>query len=399
MAHHISTCTQPVFTRNKFTGDLISVPCGRCDGCLNTRAFRWSKRLEQEMLCHPYVFFVTLTYDDEHLPSYLYVDGELISNRQNDDTGRCQPIQLETLYQRLGSYGKDIRYVENRLDHPLGLPHGSVEDLQKFFKRLNRYLNYHVTQSYKNFIYFFVCEYGPTTLRPHYHGLIFFKSKGFADDFSHVLSETWTLGNCFGEPVKYEAASSNYVAQYLNCFARLPKVYTQFSEIRPFFLCSRKTIIGADVPLASDLQEIFFKASPRRSVPSFRSHSFLDVPLLPALENRLFPKLPRYYCLSDNDRITLYGLYEVSNCRNYKEFQIWCQYQVQRVYPQTWQKNIIYHLLMCITYGGNFRAQRSINALYRLYCLTRRVSFNAASFGISVRDYACHILRSQYRNI
>ena len=48
---------------------------------------------------------------------------------------------------------------------------------------------------------------------------------------------------------------------------------------------------------------------------------------------------------------------------------------------------------MCLTYGGNFNLPKSRSALYRFYCISRRVALNAASFGISVRSYACNILR------
>lgn len=356
------------------------------------------------MLCHPYTFLVTLTYDDEHLPSYRYDwEDSIVSNRQNDDTGRFQPILCDELRQVLGSNTKEFEYVERRLDHPLGLPHGSVEDLQKFFKRLNRYLNYHVTKSYKNFLYWFVCELGPTTFRPHYHGLIFFESKEFADRFSEILAHCWTFGNIDCSPVISQSASANYVAQYLNCFANLPQVYKKFREFKPFFLCSRKTIIGSDVPLDEDLQEIFFAASPRRSIPEWRSHRYLDVPLLPSIENRLFPKIARFSGVSDIDRITLYGLYERANCKDFGEFQIWCKHYVSKAYPRTWEKNVIYRYIMSITYDGQFNNRKAINSLYRYYCIIRRCAKNAASFGVSLSFYASRILeywnRKEYYNL
>ena len=55
------------------------VPCGKCEACRNRKAFAWSKRLELEEHCWKYTAFVTLTYDDDHLPQMelmndIYVD-------------------------------------------------------------------------------------------------------------------------------------------------------------------------------------------------------------------------------------------------------------------------------------------------------------------------------------
>lgn len=397
MTKHISTCSNPQIVRNKFTNELVTVACGRCDGCQNLHAYRWKLRLEQEMTCHPYCFFLTLKYSDDNIPRYTMSDyydcNEIVSNREDIEHDRCMPITFDELYKQLGSTGREIDYVQSRLSHPLGLPHGNVADLQKFFKRLNRHIYYHYTNAYKNFIYWIVCEYGPTTFRPHYHALLYIDNKQVADNIENILAQTWTLGSWSCSSVNSQCAASSYVAQYLNCFSNLPKIYTKFRSLRPFFLCSRKTIIGSNIALAEDLQQIFFGASPRRSVPDWRSHRYLDVPLLPSIEDRLFPRLARYSSLSDIDRVTLYGIHEKSNTNNFEKFETWCKYQTTRVYPQDWQKSVIYSYVMCLTYGGRFDLPKSKSALYRFYCIVRRVSKNAASFGISVREYALNILR------
>lgn len=49
-------------------GSSFSVPCGRCVGCRLDRSKDWAVRCMHEAQCHPINSFLTLTYDDKHLP-------------------------------------------------------------------------------------------------------------------------------------------------------------------------------------------------------------------------------------------------------------------------------------------------------------------------------------------
>lgn len=48
--------------------DVQALPCGRCIGCRLERSRQWATRLMHEAQMHPSASFVTLTYDDPHLP-------------------------------------------------------------------------------------------------------------------------------------------------------------------------------------------------------------------------------------------------------------------------------------------------------------------------------------------
>lgn len=388
---HLCGCHHPILVANPFSGEKIQVPCGKCEACRLSRAYKWVSRLQDEMLCHKYVFFVTLTYDDDNLPRYyLDDDGEcLVSTKYDANTGANPPIMVEDLRNSYLSK-RDWNYVIQRLDHKLGLPHGSVDDLQKFFKRFNRYCNYHVTKTYKNFLYWFVCEIGPTTHRPHYHGLFFFDSDELARRFDEVLSASWSLGRRDAAQVVSEYGSANYVAQYLNCFANLPEVYQKIRSLRPFFLCSRKTVIGSLQRMDEEVQELFNRASPRRGVPDWRSHVYVDVPLLPALENRLFPKIARYSFLSRSDRTLLYGLYERAHCKDFEGFKAYCKSQILNA-PSRMCDNMLEKYLRCITYDLPLSSPKASSALYRFYCITRRVCKQAAEFGVTLPYYVSKI--------
>jgi hypothetical protein len=93
----------------------IQLPCGKCIGCRLEYSRQWAMRCMHEVSLHDKNCFITLTYDDEHLPK------------------------------------------NKSLIH---------EDFQYFMKRLRK--------KYGNGIRFFQCgEYGEVNGRPHYHAILF----------------------------------------------------------------------------------------------------------------------------------------------------------------------------------------------------------------------------------
>ncbi|AXH78180.1 MAG: replication initiator protein [Microviridae sp.] len=142
----------------------IKLPCGQCIGCRISKRDAWAFRCYAESKFHAENSFVTLTYDDENLPS---------------DCG--------------------LHYSH----------------IQLFHKRLRQRLG-----SFR----FFVCgEYGDDTKRPHYHGLYFGLS--FPDAVkcnslysqsdiytSEILSKLWGKGFCSIGAVTFESA--RYCAVY-----------------------------------------------------------------------------------------------------------------------------------------------------------------------------------------
>lgn len=106
--------------------DLVSrgwyaqlVPCGKCSSCLSDKARDWSNRCLMELQSSKCAVFVTLTYNDFHLP--------------------------------FGDSGPTLR----------------VEDCQKFMKRLRKHF------SEKRIRFLLSGEYGSKTQRPHYHAILF----------------------------------------------------------------------------------------------------------------------------------------------------------------------------------------------------------------------------------
>lgn len=139
------------------------IPCGGCIGCRLDRARAWSLRMSHEQKMHRDNSFVTLTYDDKHLP----------------EAGNLVP------------------------DH-----------VRLFIKTLRK----------KRKLRFYACgEYGETTLRPHYHAILF--GCDFADKRriggtgdkplfeSAELTRLWGRGHCTTAAVTPQSCA--YVARYV----------------------------------------------------------------------------------------------------------------------------------------------------------------------------------------
>lgn len=58
----------------------IKLPCGQCLGCRLDYSREWAVRCTHESLLHKENSFITLTYDDEHLPE----DGGLVKKHWQD---------------------------------------------------------------------------------------------------------------------------------------------------------------------------------------------------------------------------------------------------------------------------------------------------------------------------
>lgn len=145
----------------------MQLPCGQCIGCRLERSRQWAVRIMHEASMHEVSSFVTLTYDDKHLPDH-------------------------------GS----LRY----------------RDFQLFMKRLRKKLG-------KGKVRFFMCgEYGEEKRRPHYHVCLFGAAflgdrylwrrtpAGFDLYRSPFLETVWTSGGCEIGDLTFESAA--YVARY-----------------------------------------------------------------------------------------------------------------------------------------------------------------------------------------
>lgn len=144
----------------------VEVPCGRCIGCRLERSRQWAIRCMHEASLHDENCFLTLTYDEAHLPS----DGGL-----------------------------------------------RKRDMVLFNKRLRKHFKG------RKIRYFQCGEYGDENKRPHYHSIVFgldpadkvlySETNGNRLFVSETLNRIWGMGEVWIGAVTFESAA--YVARYV----------------------------------------------------------------------------------------------------------------------------------------------------------------------------------------
>lgn len=198
------------WVRKQNPGSIL-VPCGRCIGCRLEYSRSWADRMMLELETAGKAVFITLTYNNEHVPIAML--GE-------DDV----PVSF-TLWKK---------------------------DFQDFMKRLRRHFDPVKLRFYAS------GEYGENTFRPHYHAIIF----GIGlDDFndlipkgknelgqiyyiSKTLEDIWSNG--FGMICDVSWNTCAYVSRYVTkkVYGFDGKAFEFLNVVPEFSLMSRKPGIG-----------------------------------------------------------------------------------------------------------------------------------------------------------
>lgn len=210
------------YRRYLLSDGAVEVPCGNCAACRLDYSRKWANRCYLESLCHKTTYFITLTYDDEHL-----VFG---------DKG-------------LGTLEKDA--------------------LSDFMRKVRDYYGHDLN------IRFFGCgEYGDETLRPHYHLILFgapiidldynmpdmskpllesgrypifrrTNSNGDYVYFSQVIFNCWKKGKIEVEDATWNTMA--YVSRYImkKQKGRSKEIYNRLGILPPYLRMSNRPGIGA----------------------------------------------------------------------------------------------------------------------------------------------------------
>ena len=120
MSNYVSL--NKMFAENKVEriDKMVQVPCGCCRECLGDNSKQWAFRILKEAAQYENNYFITITYNDENLPSDRMLQKDFFT---------------------------------------------------KFNKKLKTYLKRNGLKS--DFRFYGVGEYGSTTARPHYHCIYF----------------------------------------------------------------------------------------------------------------------------------------------------------------------------------------------------------------------------------
>lgn len=257
-------CSRPINVFRRELGKAFLVPCQKCPECLQRKRQGYILRAESEMSAFKHCYFITLSYNDEHLPYQSY------SRRKSG-----LPLEpIETGESVLCPY-----------------------DLRLFFERFRIF-------SGERFSYFACGEYGKevNTRRPHFH-ICLWTDMSWADTLFYVRlswsklrpespserKERYKLARELGHPVKRSAYDLrnrvSYGRDQVRCltYKRISYVSKYVTKqigstevVPPFFRCSKK------------LGESFLKSDMCKRLKSENLH-------YARLQSNLPCALPRFY--------------------------------------------------------------------------------------------------------
>lgn len=276
-------CQHRSFITNKYNGARIAVDCGQCDYCIHKRAKKASMRVKTAGSAFKYSYFVTLTYDNEHIPlmnckvlhsdyeDALGISGDIhfgheyhqyipVSEYECDDSSMLRHIFFEQVqgtvpYDReikkyvpvkdnwflsmyaIRSFIDKTQSVENEVypaaeQYGLGnlIPFLNYVDVQNYIKRLRKHL-FQQLGSYETLHFYAVGEYGPVHFRPHYHLLLFTNSKEVSQVLRYCHDKSWKLGR--SDFQRSAGGAGSYVASYVNSLCSAPLLYRSCRAFRP----------------------------------------------------------------------------------------------------------------------------------------------------------------------
>lgn len=166
---------------NKVYNEDVLVPCGKCPDCKQRRVSEWVFRMREEDKVSSSAFFITLTFDTDHVP--------------------LSPNGFMTLDKTvLTKYFKRLRKQE--------LKDGNKEKIK----------------------YYAAGEYGSQNNRPHWHVII------FNVRVLENLSRCWGFG--FVHVGKVSGDSIAYTLKYIDKDKRIP-VHQRDDRVKEYSVCSK----------------------------------------------------------------------------------------------------------------------------------------------------------------
>lgn len=279
----VDHCQHRSFITNRYTGARIAVDCGQCDYCIHKRAQKASMRVKAAGSAFKYSYFVTLTYDNEHIPLFnckvlhseyedvVGISGDIhfgdecheyipVSEYQCNDSSVLRHIFFEQV-QGTVPFDREIKeYVPvrdnwflsmdairsfigktqavDKADYPASEQYGrdnlipflNYVDVQNYIKRLRKYL-YKQLGSYETLHFYAVGEYGPVHFRPHYHILLFTNSEEVSKVLRYCHDKSWKFGRSDFQITR--GGASSYVSSYVNSLSSAPLLYRSCRAFRP----------------------------------------------------------------------------------------------------------------------------------------------------------------------
>lgn len=279
----VDRCQYRSFITNKYNGARIAVDCGQCDYCIHKKAKKASMRVKTAGSAFKHSYFVTLTYDNVHIPlmsckvlhseyeDAVGISGDIhfgdeyhqyipVSEYQCNDNSMLRHIFFEQV-QGTVPFDREIKkpvpvkdnwflsmdavrsfisktQAVDKTDYPASAQYGrdnlipflNYVDVQNYIKRLRKHL-FQKLGSYETLHFYAVGEYGPIHFRPHYHLLLFTNSDEVAEVLRHCHDKSWKLGR--SDFQRSAGGACSYVASYVNSLCSAPLLYRSCRAFRP----------------------------------------------------------------------------------------------------------------------------------------------------------------------
>lgn len=217
---------------------IQTIPCRNCWACQLNNSAEWATRNMCESLDHDQAYFITLTYDEEHLPileKIPYIQRYEFSTHMIEITDY---IENDGTWITGSLFPKDVELF--------------LKNLRQFFKRHN----------YNKPIRYFYCgEYGQLG-RPHYHMLLYgapiaieenydwhIDKKFFKEHWKNpLIDHFWEHG--LHDIANLEWSNAAYTSRY--CMKKISNepnsdlIYAEMGKIKEFIRMSRMPGIGAN---------------------------------------------------------------------------------------------------------------------------------------------------------
>lgn len=339
-------CINKIYIRDLYRISSVGTyyACGRCPSCRQQSANRRAKRIRQHSPFGTSCVFVTLTYDNEHIPYILKSD---IINGNKSLRDDCFNSYHLSVYRDSDPYKNEFNLLDDveiskvYSDREISKISSVVSkkstdydkvsicytpDIQKFFKRLRIRFSREVGKIVP-LSYYFAPEYGPTTQRYHAHLLIWFPNSFSLPQIRCNIIAAWPYADFtkFKDDkwCDYAKCASNYLASYVNCSSDLSQFL--YDEFRP--KPSHSVGFGFDNEQFS-LSQILKKFSSGRNVTYstiIKSvngvPTWSDIPLPQYVIYRYFPRIKGFSRLSMSTLRAIYrnpsSILWLSNLQSY----------------------------------------------------------------------------------
>lgn len=182
----------------------IQVPCNHCWSCQLKYSAEWATRIMKESEKYDNNYYITLTYDPEHVPIASETSWEQYDPDPDDPHGgKIKTIQVR----------------ENDGTWPYTL---NPSDMDTFLNTLRKNFE---RRGYKGIKYFYCGEYGTKNQRPHYHIILMNCPLEEASFYEPEIDENWKahwkskeLDRLWGKGIvdvaELEWSCAAYVARY-----------------------------------------------------------------------------------------------------------------------------------------------------------------------------------------